>query len=151
MRLFALPLGIITGLCISTAAWADNENNLRQKLYEIDKHTALTEFNDTQKQACLKAFTQRYQSQYNLQGELAFNEPLSMGTYDRLFWNGNGSLHRGLIFAGSVTNHSGDKAGSLVCYYAITDYRLDFQSAYVLPLNVSEKAASLPLTLAERE
>lgn len=127
-----------TVLCIGSSAWAGNESNLRQKLFEIDKAAALADFDTTQKEACIKAFNVRYQSQYTLSDALTFDEPLSMIAYDRLFWKGKGSLQRGLIFAGSVTDSSGVKAGNLLCYYATTDYRLDFQSAYVLPLQTEE-------------
>jgi hypothetical protein len=130
------------GLCIGSPAWADNESNFRQKLFEMDKVAALADFDTTQKQACLKAFNLRYQSQYTLSGALTFDEPLSLGTYDRLFWKGEGSLHRGLIFTGSVTDRSGAKAGNLICYYATTNDRLDFQSAYVLPLKTKGKVVA---------
>jgi hypothetical protein len=127
---------------MGSSAWAGDETNLRQKLFEMDKVAALVDFDTAQKQACVSAFSSRYQSRYALSGALTLNEPFSLAAYDRLFWKGEGSLRRGLIFVGSVTDHAGDKAGSLLCYYAITDYRLDFQSAYVLPLKPEESAAA---------
>ena len=128
------------GLCIGSPALANNENHLRQKLFEADKVAALADFDTTQKQACIKAFNTRYQSQYTLSSALNFDESLSLDAYDRLFWKGDGSLQRGLIFTGSVTDKSGLKAGNLICYYAITDYRLNFQSAYVLPVKTKDAA-----------
>lgn len=134
MRFSFVFTGILLGFC--STAWADNDGGLRQKLFDKDKASALVDFDAVQKQACLKAFDSRYQSQYTLSDVLAFNEPLSLSAYDRLFWKGKGSVQRGLIFTGSVKDRSGVKAGSLVCYYATTDDRLDFQSAYVLPKEV---------------
>lgn len=138
MRISILNLQIIicTILCIvsvSTIAWADNESSLRQQLFEMDKASALANFDKEQKQACIKAFNSRYESQYNLRDNLAFNEPMSLVAYDKLFWKGGGNLQRGLLFTAAVNDKAGAKAGNLICYYAIIDSRLDFQSAYMLP------------------
>jgi hypothetical protein len=122
------------GLCAS--ARADNEGNGRQKFFEMDKAAALSSFNTAHKQDCIDAFNSRYQSQYVLKDALTLDEPLSLAAYDRLFWKGTGSLQRGLIFTASVNDRSGAKAGNLICYYAITDFHLDFQSAYLLPLQL---------------
>lgn len=125
---------ILCIICFSTAVWADNQTNLRQKLFETDKTAALANFDSAQKQSCVKAFNSRYQSEYTLSNELAFNELLSLAAYDTLFWKGGGSSQRGLLFTAAVNNKSGVKAGNLVCYYAMTDHHMDFQSAYVMPL-----------------
>lgn len=140
-------------LCLAYPAFAGSEPVLRQQLFESDKAAALAGFDAAQKQACLKAFDSRYQSHYTLIGALAFDEPLSQGVYDRLFWKGEGSLHRGLAFTGFVTDSAGAKAGKLVCYYATTDYRLDFQGAYLLPLPAQgmADAAAPSLTLSSKE
>lgn len=137
--LSCVSLSCVSLSCVSggAAAWAADEGSLRQKLFEMDKAAALAGFDAMQKQACLKALHSRYQSRYTLSDALAFNEPLSLGAYDRLFWKGQGNVHRGLIFTGSVTDPSGARAGSVVCYYATTDDRLDFQSAYVMPREVT--------------
>lgn len=131
---------------MSSPALAETESDLRQKLFETDKVAALADFNPVQKQACLKALDTRYQSHYRLSGALAFDERLSMAAYDRLFWKGDGNLQRGLIFTGAVEDQSGAKAGNVLCYYATTDYRLDFQSAYVLPLRAknADMASNAP-------
>jgi hypothetical protein len=123
-------------LCAPAPASADNDGGVRQKLFEMDKASALSGFNAAQKQACTNAFASRYQSQYTISDALKFNEQLSLAAYDRLFWKGKGSLQRGLLFTASVNDSSGAKAGSLVCYYAVTDNHLDFQSAYVLPVQI---------------
>lgn len=133
LAIVCLTLFACTGLGMASPALA-YEGSLRQKLFEMDKVAALADFDAGQKQACINAFRLRYPSQYTLHDSLAFNESLSLAAYDRLFWKGNGSSQRGLIFTGTVTDPSGAQAGNLLCYYAITDYRLDFQSAYVLPL-----------------
>ncbi len=147
-------------LCIGAPARADNQHDLRQKIFEMDKAAALADFDAAQKQACVQALNARYPSQYALSETLALNEAFSQAAYDRLFWKGEGNLQRGLLFTGSVTDQSGSKAGNLVCYYAITDYRLEFQSAYVLPLQaakakaasgVNEDVPSSSITLASRE
>lgn len=127
-------LGIFLGVSVCASAWAGNEGDLRQKLFEMDKARALSGFDAAQEQACIRAFGSRYQSRYALSGALAFDESLSLSAYDRLFWKGQGNLRRGVIFTASVSDSSGAKAGNLICYYATTDFRLDFQSAYVLPL-----------------
>jgi hypothetical protein len=126
-----------TGLCIGLPAWAYNEHNVRQ-FFEMDKAKAHADFDRTQEQACLKAFTLRYHSQYTLNSALTFDERLSQIAYDQLYWKGEGTFHRGLIFTGSVTDWSGGRPGTLVCYYATTDSRLDFQSAYVMPIQTTE-------------
>lgn len=132
MRSFSIYLiSSCIGLCIGLPAWADNDSNLRQKLFEMDKAAAIADFDAMQKQACINAFTARYQSRYSLNGDLTFNEPLSLEAYDRLFWKGKGNLRRGLLFTGYVTDKSQAKSGNLICYYAMTDNRLDFQSAYI--------------------
>jgi hypothetical protein len=132
----------VAALCISTPVLATNESTLQHKLFEIDKAAALAEFDTTQKQACLKAFNARYHSQYTFNDTLTFNESMSLGAYDRLYWKGKGNFQRGLIFTGSVTDPSGAKSGNLICYYATTDDRLDFQSAYVLPLQTTKAAVA---------
>lgn len=133
-RTIAAGILFCAGLSIGSSVWAANETDLRQQLFQADKDTALTDFSKTKKHACIKAFTARYHSQYTISEALAFNEGLSRSAYDRLFWKGNGGLQRGLIFTAAVNDKSGTKAGNLVCYYATTNARLDFQSAYVMPL-----------------
>ena len=88
----------------------------------------------------MKAFDQRYQAKYILTSPLAFDESMSQITYDLIFWKGEGSLHRGLVFSASVKNQSGADAGNMICYYATTDDKLDFQSAYLLPLPIRQNA-----------
>ncbi len=129
---------ILCIICISSVSWAGNQSNLRQQLFEMDKAAALANFDNTQKKSCIKAFNSRYQSEYTLSNELAFNEQLSLDTYDKLFWKGDGSSQRGLLFTAAVDDKSGVKAGNLVCYYAMTDYHMDFQNAYVMPLQMEE-------------
>ena len=109
----------------------------------MDKDAALANFDKTQEQACVNAFNLRYKSQYTLNSALAFDEQLSRDSYDKLFWKGQGNFHRGLIFTGAVTDWSGGKPGNLICYYATTDSRLDFQSAYVMP--IKKKSDEAPL------
>ena len=140
-------------LCASAPANAESDGGVRQKLFEMDKAYALSGFNATQKQACTNAFTSRYQSQYTISNELAFNEQLSLEAYDRLFWKGKGELQRGLLFTASVNDSAGVKAGSLICYYAVTDNHLDFQSAYVLPVQIktSEIASNVSEYQTPRE
>jgi hypothetical protein len=129
-------LGIFLAAGLCAPAWADTEANVRQKFFEMDKAAALSSFDTAHKQACIDAFHSRYQSQYVLSDALTLDEPLSLAAYDRLFWKGKGSLQRGLIFTASVNDRSGAKAGNLICYYATTDFHLDFQSAYMLPLQM---------------
>lgn len=138
---FSFGFLLCAGLCIGSPAWADNESDVRQKHFERDKAAALAGFDAVQKRACVKAFNARYESQYILSDALTFNEPLSLAAYDRLFWKGSGEARRGLVFTGAVVDKSGAKAGNLLCYYSTTDDRLDFQSAYVVPLLV--KAAEV--------
>ncbi len=128
---------LCAALCLSAPAFAD-ETNARQKLFDMDKDTALSSFDATQQQACLKAFNTRYKAEYTIDGTLAFDEPLSKVVYDRLFWKGQGNFQRGLIFAATVNDRTGSKAGNLMCYYSTTDSRLDFQSAYVLPVQMKQ-------------
>jgi hypothetical protein len=135
-RYFFALLASVSIVPAIPSAWADNESNVRQKFFEMDKAAALSSFDTTHQQACIDAFNSRYQSQYVLSDALVFDEPLSQVAYDRLFWKGKGNLNRGLIFTASVNDRSGAKAGNLICYYAITDFRLDFQSAYMLPLQM---------------
>lgn len=139
MRLLFLFLATL--LCLGSPVWAAGEVPLRQKLFEADKSAALAGFDAAQKQACVKAFNARYQSQYTLSGALAFDEHMSLIAYDRLFWKGESSVQRGVIFDAAVNDKSGAMAGHVMCYYAITDYRLDFQSAYMLPLHMKDPAA----------
>ncbi len=141
MRFSIVFLGFLLGVCIGLPASADNEGGLRQKLFEMDKQAALASFDTSQQRACIEAFDSRYQSEYRLNGTLTLNEPLSRIAYDRLFWKGESSVQRGLIFDASVTDRSGSKAGKVICYYAVTDYRLDFQNAYMLPLPMKEAAS----------
>ncbi len=129
---------ILCIICISSVSWAGNQSNLRQQLFEMDKAAALTNFDSAQKKSCIEAFNSRYGSKYALNDSLSFNEQLSLDTYDKLFWKGDGNLQRGLLFTASVTDKSGDEAGNLICYYAMTDYRMDFQNAYVMPLQMEE-------------
>lgn len=144
---------ILCILCFSTAVWADNQANLRQKLFEADKVAALASFDNAQKQSCIKAFNSRYGAKYSLSDKLAFNEPLSLAAYDTLFWKGGGSSPRGLLFTAAVNDRSGGKAGNLICYYSMTDSRMDFQSAYVLPLQIEETvvASNLNVTNLSRK
>lgn len=150
---FNLQIIICTILCIlsfSTAVWADNQSNLRQQLFEMDKGAALANFDSTQKQSCIKEFNSRYGAEYTLNDALAFNEPLSLAAYDKLFWKGGGSSQRGLLFTAAVSK-SGVKAGDLVCYYAMTDYHMDFQNAYVMPLQIEETVIASNLTNSRKE
>lgn len=132
--LYIVAIFFCLSFCIVTPSWAD----MRQELYKMDKNLAITGFNQAQKRACIKAFHARYPSQYTLNGDLAFDEPLTLATYDTLFWKGRGSFPRGLLFTAPVTDESGSQSGNLVCYYATTESRLDFQSAYVIPMRTEE-------------
>ncbi len=147
-------LAFCTALCLSAPAWADSESDMRQKLFEMDKVSAIAGFDANQQHACLQAFNARYASRYRVKDALAFNEPLSQGAYDRLFWKGEGSVHRGLIFTGVATDTAGVKAGNVVCYYATTDDHLDFQSAYMLPgkeMTVAANGAQILASLYSKE
>ena len=157
MRISIVYLALAS-LCLCSPALADNESSSHQQYFEKDKDAALAHFDKTQEQACVNAFNSRYKSKYTLNTALAFDEPLSRGAYDQLFWKGQGSFHRGLIFTGSVSDWSGNKPGNLICYYAITDSRLDFQNAYIVPVQKKEGGAPLVsmiqsslITLSSRE
>lgn len=152
---------LLTGFCIvlasASAGWAQN---VREKLFEQDKAAALADFNATQEKACVKELNRRYQSRYSLNDALSFNEPFSLAAYDNLFWKGKGGVQRGLIFTAPVADRAGGTGGKLICYYAMTDNRLDFQSAYVLPIQqdpaqtaLREKALapSRSITLASKQ
>ena len=125
---------------VSLPACADTPSSVRQKFYEIDKAAALGEFGDTEKSACLQAFQGRYQQRVQRDGDLAFSDRVSETIYDRLFWNGDSSLRRGVAFTAPVS--SGERHGTLICTYAITDHRLAFQNAFVLPIDSSQIASN---------
>lgn len=139
-------------LSTGSSAWAGNEANQRRMLFEADKSNALATFDASHQQACLTAFRARYESKYSFGDALAFNEAWSQAAYDTLFWKGNGDAPRGVIFTGAITDAAGAEAGRLACYYAMTDGRLDFQSAYVLPAQPGEaKTASRDISIASRQ
>lgn len=149
-RYLAVVFGL--SLCAALPSWAaSDESQRRQTLFEMDKTAALADFDSAQQQACLQAFRSRYSAHYTPSGALAFNEALSLIGYDRLFWKGERSSHRGLIFTGMVRDEAGTEAGHVLCYYAITDYRLAFQSAYMLPKRLDDARAATLTSLSSKE
>src|SRR4051812_44560268 len=100
MRIHAIAL---LSLLTATAASADTADSSRRKLYEIDKNAALGEFGTAEQSACLQAFEARYRRLFTLDGTLAFSDRVSETVYDRLFWNGDGSMRRGVAFTAPVS------------------------------------------------
>ena len=128
---------------VSAGAQADDGIDYRKKFFEMDKASALASFGKKHRQSCVETLQTRYQSGYALAGDVAFNEAYSLAAYDQLFWKGSGDARRGLIFTAPVNDTAGKDAGNLICYYAVTDGALDFQSAYVL--------ARQPFIIASKE
>ncbi len=128
-------------LLLAGASSADaRQESAKVASFERDKLLAESAFGDSQQQACLTAFSNRYTSDYQLASELSFNESLSALAYDTLYWKD--SPH-GLLFSGQLRHPSTQQSATLLCYYAIRQNQLDFQAAYVLPVASEKQDAAI--------
>jgi hypothetical protein len=94
-----------------------------------DRVLAQKQLSTTQRQDCLKDFSQKIKatSQVKTQGSFSFNEYISRDVYEKLYWQG---ADRGVAFTVPVRLNDpvrGEVATNLACYYAVSGDKLVFQ------------------------
>jgi hypothetical protein len=111
-------------LAASAASAAEIDENFTR-----DRALAQKKLSTSQRQHCLKDFSQKIKStaQVKTQGSFSFNDYISRDVYQNLYWQG---ADRGVAFTVPVRLKDtvrGEVATNLACYYAVNGDRLVFQ------------------------
>lgn len=102
--------------------------------FEQDRQLAEHSITRAEEKTCLADFSTKIAHPDSLKaaGKFQFNNLLSRGVYEKLYWNGS---DRGVAFTLPVKiNDSimGETAGNLACFYALTDSGMRFQHSQQL-------------------